>query len=85
MKVKELISILQACDPELNVLMEDQRPNNPTNVIPVSMILIEESDFQDSVVFVRDPDEYDDEEYMSETEEQEEYQLCEADLPLETM
>lgn len=85
MKVNELISILQKCNPDLDVLMEDSRTSNPNNVIPVSMVLIGDDELSNSVIFVRDPDEYDDEEYMAGTEEQKEYQLCEADLPLETM
>ena len=84
MKVKELIAILEKCNPELNVLMEDQRPNNPTNVIPVSMVLVEEGEFDDSIIFVRDEDEYDlDEEVLD--EDYGAYDLSEADLPLETM
>ena len=84
MKVKELIAILEKCNPELNVLMEDQRPNNPTNVIPVSMVLVEEGEFNDSIIFVRDEDEYDvDEEVLD--EDYGAYDLSEADLPLETM
>ena len=84
MKVKELIAILEKCNPELNVLMEDQRPNNPTNVIPVSMVLVEEGEFNDSIIFVRDEDEYDvDEEALD--EDYGVYDLSEADLPLETM
>ena len=84
MKVKELIAILEKCNPELNVLMEDQRPNNPANVIPVSMVLVEEGEFNDSIIFVRDEDEYDvDEEILD--EDYGAYDLSEADLPLETM
>ena len=84
MKVKELIAILEKCSPELNVLMEDQRPNNPTGVIPVSMVLVEEGEFNDSIIFVRDEDEYDvDDEVLD--EDYGAYDLSEADLPLDTM
>lgn len=84
MKVKELIAILEKCNPELNVLMEDQRPNNPTNVIPVSMVLVEEGEFDDSIIFVRDEDEYDNDEEVFD-EDYGAYDLSEADLPLDTM